>query len=157
MATHSNSVHIRPFVADDKPFILSLAPRLTIGMAPWRDDEKKLEAVQGWLEGSIAHVEKGTMIFVAENEHGTPTGFATVTTNRHFTGTEQAYIGELAVDADVEGQGVGQALVAACEQWSREQGYSFLVLETGAANTRARKFYAHAGFQEEDVRLTKVL
>jgi len=150
-------MRIRPFVAQDTSFIMSLAPRLIIGMAHWRDDEKKLQAVKGWLEGSIANVEKGTMIFVAENEHGKPTGFATVTTNRHFTGTEQAYIGELAVDADAEGHGVGQALVKTCEQWAREQGYSFLVLETGIANIRARKFYAHAGFQEEDVRLTKVL
>ena len=157
MAMHSYSVRIRPFVDEDKPFIMSLAPRLTIGMASWRDDEKKLKAIQGWLEGSIAHVGKGTMIFIAENEHGKSTGFATVTSNRHFTGTEQAYIGELAVDADAESHGVGQALIAACEQWAREQGYSFLVLETGIANTRARKFYAHAGFQEEDVRLTKVL
>lgn len=157
MTTKSHSVHIRPFVAQDTSFIMDLAPRLTIGMALWRDPEKKLAAVQGWLEGSIADVGKRTMIFVAENEHGKPSGFATVTKNRHFTGTEQGYIGELAVDANAEGHGVGQALVTACEQWAREQGYSFLVLETGAANTRARKFYAHSGFQEEDVRLTKVL
>lgn len=157
MAAQSNSVRIRPFVAQDTSFIMSLAPRLTIGMARWRNAEKKLEAVRGWLEGSIANVGKGTMIFVAENEEGKQSGFATVTSNHHFTGTEQAYIGELAVDADAEGHGVGQALVTACEQWAREHGYGFLVLETGVANTRARKFYAHAGFQEEDVRLTKVL
>ncbi len=52
---------------------------------------------------------------------------------------------------------MGQALVAACEQWAREQGYAFLSLETGAANTRAIGFYHHLGFQEEDVRLVKVL
>jgi GNAT superfamily N-acetyltransferase len=57
----------------------------------------------------------------------------------------------------VEGHGVGQALVAACEQWAREQGYPFLVLATGAANTRARGFYQHLGFLEEDVKLVKQL
>ena len=157
MANRSNPIHIRPFEVKDEHFIMSLAPRLTIGMARWRDPEMWLVAVYGWLEGSIADAGKGTMIYVAENEEGRLLGFATVTKKHHFTGTEQAYIGELAVSDIAEGQGVGQALVRACEQWAREQGYAFLVLETGAANTRARKFYAHAGFQEEDVRLTKVL
>lgn len=34
---------------------------------------------------------------------------------------------------------------------------SFLVLATDAANTRAREFYHHLGFLEEDVTLVKLL
>jgi GNAT superfamily N-acetyltransferase len=48
-------------------------------------------------------------------------------------------------------------LLAAVEGWAREQGLHLLVLDTGAANERGRRFYARSGFQAESVRLTKVL
>jgi GNAT superfamily N-acetyltransferase len=69
----------------------------------------------------------------------------------------QAYIGELATSETVEGRGVGTALVKACEQWAREQGYMLLTLTTGIANARALSFYHHLGFLDEDVTLTKLL
>ncbi len=84
-------------------------------------------------------------------------GFASVSREVAFTGEMQAYIGELAVAAEAEGQGAGQALLAAVEAWAREQELTLLVLDTGTANTRGRRFYERSGFQEESVRLTKVL
>lgn len=83
------AMRVRPYVATDTTFVLSLAPRLLIGLAPWRDPERML--------------------------------------------------------------------VEACEHWAREQGLPFLVLHTGAANGRARSFYQHLGFREEDVKLVKPL
>lgn len=164
MTTHSSfsagegfSIRVRPYVATDRPFVLSLAPRLVIGIPPWRDPEKMLATVQSWLESSIAHHGTETTVFIAEDEQGERHGFATVSRNRHFTGVGQAYIGELAVSEAAEGRGVGKALVAACEQWAREQGYPILVLDTGAANTRARAFYQRLGFLEEDIKLVKLL
>jgi GNAT superfamily N-acetyltransferase len=115
-------LRVRPYVPDDRTFILSLAPRLAIGRQPWRD-----------------------------------LALATVSHSIHFTGQRQAYIGELATRDKVEGRGVGSALVAACEQWAREQGYTMITLTTGAGNTRALGFYNHLGFQKEDVTLTKLL
>jgi GNAT superfamily N-acetyltransferase len=47
--------------------------------------------------------------------------------------------------------------LAAAEDWARERGLGLLVLDTGAANTRARAFYARHGYTEESVRRTKVL
>jgi GNAT superfamily N-acetyltransferase len=52
---------------------------------------------------------------------------------------------------------VGRSLVAAAEAWARERGLSRITLETGAANSAARAFYAALGFAEEDVRLTRTL
>jgi len=63
----------------------------------------------------------------------------------------------LATSAASEGRGVGTALIAACEQWARDQGYRILSLSTGAANARALGFYRHLGFHEEDVKLVKLL
>ena len=148
---------VRHYVPDDRAFVLSLAPRLTIGMPPWRDSQLCLTAVQSWITGSIDRHGQATMVFVAEDDHGERLGFATVTHETHFTGARQAYIGELATSESAEGSGVGKALVHACEQWARDQAYPMLALATGAANTRALGFYHHLGFHDEDVKLVKLL
>lgn len=158
MDLHTGSaIRVRPYVADDQSFVLSLAPRLLIGFARWRDPAKMLTTVEGWLTDGMAHQGTETMIFIAENERAERLGFATASHDKHFTGERQAQIGELVVSEDAEGQGVGRALVAACEQWTREQGYAFLTLATGAANEHARRFYQHLGFLEEDIKLVKLL
>jgi ribosomal protein S18 acetylase RimI-like enzyme len=150
-------ISIRSYEPSDYAFVLSLAPRLAIGKQPWRDEALWLGAVEGWLEGSIAQHPEKTMVLIAHDERGERLDFATVSHSKHFSGQPQAYIGELATTEAAEGQGVGTALVAACEQWAREQGYTVLVLSTGAANTRAIGLYHRLGFHDEDVTLTKLL
>src|ERR1043165_9468308 len=134
-------LHVRPYISTDHAFVLSLAPRLAIGMQSWRDKALWLKTVEGWLTESIRQHNQKVMVLIAENEDGEPLGFASVSHSTHFTGQRQAYIGELATSETAEGHGVGRALVEACEQWAREQGYTILTLSTGAANTRALGFY----------------
>jgi ribosomal protein S18 acetylase RimI-like enzyme len=150
-------IRTRPYNPDDRAFVFSLARRLTIGMPDWRDRAQCLAAVEEWIQGSIGQHGPETMVFIAEDEHGERLGFATVTHETHFTGERQAYIGELATGEAAEGRGVGRALAEACEQWAREQGYRIISLATGAANERARGFYRHLGYQDEDVRLIRLL
>jgi GNAT superfamily N-acetyltransferase len=150
-------IRVRPYVPADREFVFSLAPRLAIGIPPWRDPQKMIVTAQNWITGSIEQQGKKTMVFVAENEQGERLGFATVSHSTHFTGESQAYIGELATSEVAERQGVGKALVQACEQWAREQGYRILSLATGAANEQARGFYRHIGYLDEDVTLVKLL
>jgi GNAT superfamily N-acetyltransferase len=150
-------IRLRPYVPADREFVFSLAPRLAIGIPPWRDPQKMIVTAQGWISGSIEQQGKKTMVFLAENEQGERLGFATVSHSTHFTGESQAYIGELATSEVAERQGVGKALVQACEQWAREQGYRILSLATGAANEQARGFYRHIGYLDEDVTLVKLL
>ncbi|MEW6404493.1 MAG: GNAT family N-acetyltransferase [Chloroflexota bacterium] len=150
-------IRIRPYLPDDREFVFSLAPRLTIGMQPWRDHQLCLTAVQSWINESIDRHGKESMVFIAEDEQGARLGFATVTHETHFTGERQAYIGELATVESAEGRGVGKALLQACEQWARNQGHRILTLVTGAANERALAFYHHHGYRDEDVRLVKLL
>lgn len=38
-------ISVRPYSPDDDAFVLGLAPRLTIGMPPWRDQQKCAAAV----------------------------------------------------------------------------------------------------------------
>ncbi len=150
-------VSVRPYNPNDHAFVMSLAPRLAIGMRPWRDLGLWLKTVEGWLAESIEQHNQKSMVLIAEDEKGELVGFATVSHNAHFAGQPQAYIGELATNETAEGRGAGTALVTACEQWAREQGYTLLTLSTGAANARALRFYHHLGFQDEDVTLTKLI
>jgi GNAT superfamily N-acetyltransferase len=150
-------LRVRPYVPNDHAFVLSLVPRLAIGMQPWRDLALWLRTVEGWISESIDQHNQKSMVLIAEDERGERLGFATVSHSTHFTGQRQANIGELATRETVEGHGVGTALVEACEQWAREQGYTLLTLSTGAANARALSFYHHLGFHDEDVTLTKLL
>jgi len=150
-------IRVRPYDSSDREFILSLAPRLAIGIPLWRDPQKMIMTVRSWLTESIEEYGKKSMVFVAENEHGARLGFATVSRSTHFTGDGQAYIGELATNETAEGRGVGKALAQACEQWALDQGYRFISLATGAANEHALGFYRHMGYLDEDVTLVKLL
>jgi len=150
-------LHVRLYTPDDHDFVLSLAPRLAIGMQLWRDSNLWLSTVKSWLVESIKQHNQKTTVLIAEDEQGDRLGFATVSHSEHFTGQRQAYIGELATSETAEGRGVGKALVQACETWAREQGYTMLTLSTGAGNTRALRFYHDLGFHDEDVTLTKIL
>jgi GNAT superfamily N-acetyltransferase len=150
-------IHVRPYVSDDRTFVLNLAPRLLIGMPPWRDPHLWLTAFQNWITVSIDQHGQKTMVLIAEDDYGQRLGFATLSHENHFTGEPQAYINELATSEAAEGRGVGTALIQACEQWAREQGYRILALSTGAANARALGFYHHLGFREEDIKLVKLL
>ena len=150
-------LQVRPYLPNDREFVLSLAPRLAIGMQPWRELGPWLKTVESWLTESIEQHNKKTTVLIAEDEQGERVGFATVSHSAHFTGQRQAYIGELAVNESFEGHGVGTALLEACEQWARDQGHTLLTLTTGAANTRALSFYRHHGFSDEDITLTKLL
>lgn len=148
---------IRLATGADRPFLDQLAPRLAIGISPWRDTSAMVATARQWLLTGLDTMGPDAMVLIAEAPDGTPVGAATIALGRHFTGTRQAELGELAVVDAYEGQGAGSALLAAAEAWARERGVPFVALGTGAANTRARAFYARHGYAEEDVRLVKPL
>ena len=89
-------IRVPPYVHTDREFVLGLAPRLAIGIPSWRDPQKMIATVRGWITESIEQHGKKTMVFVAETGQGERLGFATVSHSTHFTGEGQAYIGELA-------------------------------------------------------------
>src|SRR5215204_5016853 len=108
------AVRVRPFAPADRGFVLSLAPRLVEGIPAWRDSEKMRITAEGWLTDSMNRHGGESFVYIAEAVQGELLGFATVAHSKHFTGVPQAELGELAVREDVQGRGVGQALVAAC-------------------------------------------
>jgi ribosomal protein S18 acetylase RimI-like enzyme len=151
------SIQVRAFAPADRQSVLDLAPRLTVGMAPWRDSAASLAAARGWVESSLARIGPDQAVFVATDAENRCLGFISVGRSRHFSGEAQAYIGELVVATEAEGRGVGRLLVVQAETWAREQGFRTVALETGSANLRARGFYDRLQYVEEGVTLIKVL
>ncbi len=148
---------IRDFHSGDEADVLALAPRLTEGVAPWRDPDDVRRAVVAWVRESIDRsADSDRALFVAE-QSGAVVGFVSVGEREHFAGEVDGYVGELVVSYDRAGHGVGRLLMGRAEDWARDRGVKHLTLETGAANAQARAFYESLGFAEEDVRLTRRL
>jgi hypothetical protein len=94
-------VLIRPYRGGDRGQVMDLAPRLSEGVAAWRDPEAVGRAVRGWVAGSLeTAAEPGHAVFVAEAD-GEIAGVVTVTEKAHFTGQVDAYVGELVVAAAI--------------------------------------------------------
>lgn len=152
----AESVTVTRYHPADRDAVLALAPRLCTGVAPWRPREGVHSAVREWFEESVDATGGDQAVFVARIGAGV-VGMVAVSEQRHWSGTLDAYVGELVTAADLEGRGIGRTLLARAEQWARDRGLSRLTLETGAANARAREFYARLGYLDEEIRLTRVL
>ena len=136
---------------------MGMAERLQEGVASWRDPEAVRLAVIDWVRESLGDLsDPDSGAFVAERD-GEVVGFVCVSERAHFTGEVDAYIGELVVSKAAEGAGVGRALVGVAENWGRTRGRKRVVVDTGAANIAARRFYAALGFDEEDVTVSRAI
>ena len=155
--TATAAIHVRPYQPADHAQVMTLAPRLTEWVAPWRDPAAVVTAVHGWIQDSInALSQPGHAVYLAVDGQAI-IGVITVTQRTHFTGQVDAYVGELAVRTGMERRGIATQLMNAAEAWAAHRGLPFLTLETGAANQPARGLYRALGYQEEDVRLTKAI
>jgi ribosomal protein S18 acetylase RimI-like enzyme len=148
-------VEIRKYVPADRDAIMALAPRLTEGKAPWRDDEAWLAAVHGWIADAAESAgAPDNVVFVAVDGE-LIVGVVHAAERKHFTGQVDAYVGELITAAGQERRGIARALMQAAEEWGAARGLDYLTLETGILNYPARAFYQAIGYLEEDVRFTK--
>jgi ribosomal protein S18 acetylase RimI-like enzyme len=148
---------IRSAKDSDRDILLAMAERLQEGVATWRDPGAVVQAVRGWVRDSLEDLSApDSAAFVAERE-GAVVGFVCVSERTHFTGEIDTYIGELVVSKTAEGRGVGRALVDAAEDWGRARGRKRVVVDTGASNTPARRFYAALGYEEEDITVSRAI
>lgn len=65
-----------------------------------------------------------------------------------FRDRDTAHFHQFAVDPDVQRQGLGRRLVAACEGWARERGYKRMALDTAEPATALRTLYERLGYAE---------
>lgn len=148
---------IRGATVSDRDTIEAMAVRLQEGVAPWRNPIAVRRAVVGWVESSLDQIgadDRG--VFVAEAA-GSVAGFVTVSHMTHWSGDVDGYIGELVVSPDSEGHGIGTALVEAASVWCGDQGLARVLVQTGAANTRAIALYRSLDFEDEGVSLSRAV
>jgi len=153
--TQRTVVQIRSFETGDTDAVMTLAPRLTEWVAPWREPAAVLQAVQGWVRASIDTADQDDHAFYVAIADDQVVGLVTACERAHFTGQVDAYVGELVVSPAWERRGVATRLMKAAENWAAGRGLPFITLGTGPANQPACGLYASLGYREELVELTR--
>lgn len=150
---------VRPARADDEPFVLATAERLSTFDAPsWRTPHEIVAAELRTLRGFFVHPADESALLIAESEAAEPRGFIYLETHTdYFTAERHGHVGIIAVSADAEGRGVGAALMRAAEAWAVGRGFRRLTLNVFDANHRARRVYEHLGYSAETLRYVKPL
>jgi ribosomal protein S18 acetylase RimI-like enzyme len=153
------TIIIRAAGQADHPFIFSLSTRLAmVAQLPGRS-ENELQAFQDHhMQTALGTPLPGAATLVAAMPSGPVLGFIHVEPGPDPVTAEPAgYVSMLAVVPEAEGQGIARQLMAAAEEWAREQGYRCLSLDVFASNERARRFYDLLGYDEDSVKLYKLL
>lgn len=155
----SGAIRVRAGTAEDAGWLLPLSARLhDFGPPPWREREPMDAAVARAIGDALAAGRPEAPVFVAEDGEGRPLGFVHMhELTDYFTGETHGHVSDIVVAQNGEGRGVGRALMAAGEEWSRARGHRLLSLNVFGDNVRARALYDRLGFALDTSRLIKVL
>jgi aminoglycoside 6'-N-acetyltransferase I len=136
---------IRPATAADVEALADLR------LALWPGEPQ--EARRAEVEANLARTDGELKTFDADGDDGLA-GFAAVSLRRdHVNGcatSPVAFLEGIYVRPGHRRRGVGCALVAAVEQWGREQGCSEMGSDALLANEVSRHFHGGAGFEETE-------
>ncbi|WP_059106203.1 GNAT family N-acetyltransferase [Shouchella shacheensis] len=149
-------MYIRPYQEKDKERIISLSERFSdIEFMDYRNQEA-IERKQIELAKDAVSVNASNL-FVAEQDNEF-LGYIELTEDKdYFTNERVAYISAIAVTSAGEGKGTGKLLMSKAETWCLEQSCKQLVLDVFKANAHAICFYEHLGFEEEIVKMVKIV
>jgi GNAT superfamily N-acetyltransferase len=143
-------ISIRPAVEADRARILSLADRLAAFGPKTRSAAEIADRERRALAEALTRPASGSTLLAAEHSELGLVGVVLLETRRdYFTDEPHGHVAILAVAREVEGQGLGRALLAAAEDWGRAQGFRRLTLAVFGDNRRARELYARQGWQVE--------
>lgn len=128
------------------------------------DRTRPPETMGAWYIDRLkqATAEGRGRILVAERE-GLIVGYAAILScvsaqdERDEIPHTYAHVDDLGVLASCRSQGVGAALLAACEANARQAGQRWIRLGVLAANERARSFYARQGYGDVLITVEKKL
>lgn len=160
-----NAVHIRPGrVAEDKAVMIGFIDGLQAFEHAFEPD-RRIDAKAGadFLPVLLERVEKQDgRIFIADDDGGAAIGWAVFHTLEHlnYIVPEErlyGYVAELFVVEAARAQGVGRALIAACEDVARQMKLKSLMIGVLSKNARARNTYEAAGLAPYALELRKYL
>jgi GNAT superfamily N-acetyltransferase len=152
----SGAVEIRPAGPDDQAFIVETCRRFAdFDGPPFRTPEEIVEGEVRTLRLFFAGGAPQSTLLIAELD-GKAAGFAYLEELvDYFTQARHGHVGMLAVTERSEGRGVGRALLAAAERWTRGRGFRSRALSVCDGNARARRLYERGGGQPDAVRSSK--
>jgi GNAT superfamily N-acetyltransferase len=127
---------VRPVGSRDTPGLVRLAEALGY--------PSTAEQIQTRLARIAADPEHA--VFVAEDPAGRVLGWVHVFVNKLLESDLRAEIGGLVTDPAARRQGVGRALMAEAEAWSRDRGLKTVSLRTNIKRTEAHRFYEGLGY-----------
>jgi ribosomal protein S18 acetylase RimI-like enzyme len=142
----AGELQVRPLRADDRDAVAQLLRET----GQFREPEVAV-AIQLFDLGVALHgalPRDPSYVFVGAEQDGALAGFVCYGATPATDGTYDVYW--IAVRHDVQGRGVGRALLAYAERTVRAAGARLLVIETsgGERYERTRAFYEHAGYEE---------
>jgi GNAT superfamily N-acetyltransferase len=153
----TNLIDVRPFNAEDEPFLTRVAPRIHPGQTVSPRDPAELDQFFSYVQRGRLLTEPGSEAFVATID-GEPCGVVSVHPDTdYFTGHPRVYVDILVVAHEAEGKGVGRALMARVERWARDNAFREVVLDVFAGNQGAIAFYERQGYQPDHIRMAKPL
>ena len=154
----ADQIVIRPLQAQDRPFILSLSPRLAeVAKLSWHDDDVIQKMQDDYIIAMLEQTDVPCLTLVAKS-NDILLGFIHMSQHQDSISAELcATVPLLAVAPSAQGQGVGKLLIAEAETWAKEKNYRLLHLEVFANNTKAHDFYQHIGFKDETLHMIKTL
>ena len=120
-------------------------------MALWPDESA--QELAGDVDKHLAGAGRG-VAFVACDERDVAIGFAEATVRRDYVnGTDTSPVGFLEgwyVEPAWRARGVGRALVAAVERWTRQQGCAELASDTWLDGVSSQRAHLACGFEETE-------
>lgn len=149
---------IRTADHEDRDFVIATAERLAdFGPPPSRPAHELVAGEVRTLRTYFANPPAGTKLIVAASDGGERLGFAYLEpVIEYFKHEKHGHLGMIAVTKAAEGRGVGGALLAAAEEWCRDQGYRRLTLNVFENNHGARAVYERRGYVAETIHYVKV-
>lgn len=138
----ADAVHIRPARPADLPAVLALYAQ------PALDDGRLLSATEANSIFARFARYPDYNLYVAETAGRIVGTFALlVMDNLGHRGAPSAVVEDVAVDPNVQGQGIGQAMMAFALDRARAKGCYKLALSSNAKRERAHAFYEQLGFE----------
>lgn len=152
------TVAVRLGNAADRHFIERVAEKTVMDSVPAFRHPQEL-MVRLALTRLLEIVENQSHVtFVAEAD-GIPAGFLLLLDDLpdEVTSTPQAFVAYMAVEPELQGRGVGQALLKAAESEAKRRGLPYISLMVTEDNAAARRLYERGGYITERRLLCKPL